>query len=75
MGGEVFGYNTVIHRMWSNTGIESHSLPPHNSTASSCYRRFVGLDQQDSMVGEGRDMDAGEVKALAQGVSAIEMGL
>lgn len=30
---------------------------------------------QDSMVGEGRDMDAGEVKAIAKGVAAIDMGL
>lgn len=36
---------------------------------------FGGMDRQDSVVGEGRDMDAGEVKALSQGVAAIEMGL
>ncbi|CAM9157079.1 unnamed protein product [Hapterophycus canaliculatus] len=30
---------------------------------------------EDSVLGEGRDMDAGEVKALAKGVAAIDMGL
>ncbi|CAN0293174.1 unnamed protein product [Ectocarpus sp. 12 AP-2014] len=30
---------------------------------------------EDSVIGEGRDMDAGEVKSLAQGVGAIDMGL
>lgn len=36
---------------------------------------FLRFSHQDSVVGEGRDMDAGEVKALAQGVAAIDMGL
>ena len=35
----------------------------------------VIFTNQDSVVGEGRDMDADEVKALAQGVAAIDMGL
>lgn len=36
---------------------------------------LIVLLQQDSVIGEGRDMDAGEVKSLAQGVAAIDMGL
>lgn len=38
-----------------------------------CNETCVTL--KDSLVGEGRDMDASEEKALAHGVAAIDMGL
>lgn len=37
--------------------------------------RLLPTFQQDSLVGEGRDMNTEEEKALAQGVSALDMGL